>query len=389
MLRLGEVYFASPSELNDPDEGAIDWVLSGDLGKWIKLAQFILTNGLSIRSRGDADRSHSEYAEDLGRYFKKTVGRRNLQFAELESLFGRGVAMVDEMRGNRLPEDVVISCKGFIKGRLLKSIHRIKYTASFCMDATKPLMWAYYANAEKGFAVIFESDDETLSVESDAFVFRGSEPLEDGSGTRFGSFMEAAIPLNKVTYRSGRVKINALDELSHHFEYSEDEIVQWLFEHPGLGERHLHGLVKSREWKHEAEVRALFPNDSSWNPVPDLIEKDLRCVRVSRKHLKGVILGSQMSHEDRERACVAAGILARRFQQASADGKEFVFLVFEAKKTSSRLKLQISPYGIINHHRAKFNNGLIRACNFDVEEGRMMASVAAEINGNAQEERTA
>lgn len=382
MLRHGEVYFASPPELNDSDESNVEWIFKGNPKSWVKFSEYILSKGTSARRESGSDPTLVARAREIGGFLKRKAGRSSLKFQDLDGLIDEAIEALRNKPELEISENECNDIKKFIASKLLEGIENMKYTVSFCLDATKPLMWAYYADAEKGFALILESPDQKLSIESDVRVLGDTKTFDGGRRFEFGSYKDCVIPLRQIVYRDGVVKVNALDELSERFRYSDEEFGGGLFENPLPDEKHLLGLVKSTEWKHECELRGIFPN----KPVPwssGLIDKDLRSVRVGSKHIRGVIFGYQMNETDQNRALTCLRALASRLEDSSGDSEEVIFYIFKAIKGASRVTREISPRGVLGPPRNTFHNGFLSGEDLSDDQRKGLQRMALEINGSS------
>lgn len=115
---------------------------------------------------------------------------------------------------------------------------------SLTKDDCNPTMWAYYSNDNKGFCIGFEP-----------------API----------FIATRSSLGSATYR--------------------DEPIKESFFEPADHQGFLHDFIKSSKWSHEQEIRfiTLF-----------IRKKEDRVVKIDRRLVKEVLLGKDISEEDKE-----------------------------------------------------------------------------------------
>lgn len=361
MLRHGEIYFASIAELNDANECRPRFILNGSEELWMRLAQFIL--GKVCFSSDYYERTPQEEIGQLldlsvpvGRLLKKQVKNRDIGVENLGKLFAEALKPLLEQKFTELQSRLILELSNnFIDTKLLKIIAEPKYIASFSMNATNPTMWGHYAKAEKGFVIVYATEDGTINVQSPINILYGSRPSDNLDGvTQIGCYQEAHLELESVKYGRRPPKVNAFHRLIPKFIYTEREdhcdVPLLLGGDAGEKEESLIGLVKYSDWRYEQEVRAFFPN------FDELGFPDIRLLRVSMNNIKGLIFGPSMSDDDKTRAILCCHLMRKSLvHQHFGEGEllpEFAF--FQAKQVLDRFDFEIQPIGILEDHNFKY-----------------------------------
>lgn len=357
MLRHGEIYFASVAELNDANECRPRFILNGSEELWMRLAQLIL--GKVCFSSDYYKRTSQEEIGQLlglsvsvGRLLKKQVRNRDVGIENLGKLFVDALKPLLEQKFSALQSRLILELSNnFIDTKLLGIIAEPKYIASFSMNATNPTMWGHYAKAEKGFVIVYATEDGTINVQSPINILYGSSPSDNFDGvTEIGCYQEAHIELESVKYGRRPPKVNAFHRLIPKFFYTEREdyydVPLLLGGDAGEKEENQIGLVKYSDWRYEQEIRAFFPNSE------ELGFPDVRLLRVSINNIKGLIFGPSMADDDKSRAILSCHLMRKSLVHPHF-GKgelspEFVF--FQAKQVLDRFDFEIQPVGILEDH---------------------------------------
>lgn len=357
MLRHGEIYFASVAELNDASECRPRFILNGSEELWMRLAQFIL--GKVCFSSDYYERTSQEEIGQLlglsvpvGRLLKKQVRNRDVGIENLGKLFVDALKPVLEQEFSALQSQLILELSNnFIDTKLLGIIAEPKYIASFSMSATNPTMWGHYAKAEKGFVIVYATEDGAINVQSPINILYGSRPSDNLDGvTQIGCYQEAHLELESVKYGRRPPKVNAFHRLIPKFIYTEME------DHSDVplllggdarekAESQI-GLVKYSDWRYEHEVRAFFPN------FEELGFPDVRLLRISMNNIKGLIFGPSMSDDDKTRAILCCHLMRKSLVHPhfgkGEPSPEFVF--FQAKQVLDHFDFEIQPIGILEDH---------------------------------------
>ena len=85
-------------------------------------------------------------------------------------------------------------------------------------------MWGHYADAERGFVVVYESMDRSFHVRSPINVLHGHRPSKEFGGAKeIGIYKDEHLTLKEVKYGRRPPKVNAFHRLTPKFHYSEME----------------------------------------------------------------------------------------------------------------------------------------------------------------------
>lgn len=353
MLRHGEIYFASIAELNDANECRPRFILNGSEELWMRLAQFIL--GKVCFSSDYYERTSQEEISQLlglsvsvGQLLKKQVRNRDVGIENLGKLFVDALKPLLEQKFSALQSRLILELSNnFIDTKLLGIIAEPKYITSFSMNATNPTMWGHYAKAEKGFVIVYATEDGTINVQSPINILYGSRPSDNFDGvTQIGCYQEAHLELESVKYGRRPPKVNAFHRLIPKFIYTEMEdhydVPLLLGGDAGEKEENQIGLVKYSDWRYEQEIRAFFPN------LEELGFPDVRLLRLSINNIKGLIFGPSMSNDDKTRAILCCHLMRKSLVHPREPLPEFVF--FQAKQVLDRFDFEIQPVGILEDH---------------------------------------
>ncbi|MDD9177091.1 DUF2971 domain-containing protein [Aliivibrio sp. S2TY2] len=342
MLKRGEIFFASSDELNDAQECRPRYLFKGSKDIWSRFCHYLLVNtycecGIYDSSEGskliDLHLSLSDFIfSKIKNKHASVIEVKDLVISSLIDLMNDGF----EKREKQLIINYLVH---FFDTLLIPIMHEPKYLTSFSKSAINPTMWGHYADAEKGFVIVYETDDNLLEVNS-TFSNLDGHRKKDGF-IEIGRYKTENIRLETVEYSRQPVKVNAFHKLISKFFYSEMEDhydVPLLL--PGDAkymEEHKIGLVKFSDWRYEKEIRAFFP---TIDPVP----AELRTLNVSNKHIKGVIFGAKTSQRDKEKIIMSCYHL----QEYCIGNDTFELLFFQAIENVDKFDLKIMPFGMLN-----------------------------------------
>lgn len=346
MLRRGEVYFSSASELNDAHECKPRMILNGSLGLWQRLTRFLLEKAYfesGCIPEGSADVGELlKLAEPVGQTLKKYQGTRDIAFEKLSELFLDALApLLDRLLPAQQSRDITRWIRRYIGVGLPRRLAEDHYIASFSLTATNPTMWGHYAGAETGFVIVFTSSTKSIEVRSPINILYGTRPSKLIAGIdEIGIYKDELLELKEVEYGTRRPKANAFHQLIPMFIYSEEEyhydVPECLAgDAPGKQESRI-GLVKHSGWRYEKEVRAFFPVYGELLP-------DVRALRVASRNMLGLIFGPRMSRSDVARAVVCCHLM----RQSHDDEHPTDFVFFQAEQQIENLSVRIKPVGIL------------------------------------------
>ncbi|SHI67898.1 Protein of unknown function [Rubritalea squalenifaciens DSM 18772] len=353
-LKRGEIYFASVGELNDSNECRPNFIYKASLEIWQRFAHFILFEiaiaGEHVLFGGNREKFEQfvDLYDEIGAEVKKSAGLRELSEDNLIGLFIK--VMLGNVAGS-YPENQLRYLEELSFAVLKEKLPDIndvdRYIAAFSTDVTNPTMWGHYGAADQGFAIVYEVDGNKLSVSSSLEILYGSRPSEEEGVSLIGAWTDKDLELEPVTYKKSPPKVNGFHYLVHKFHYSEAEyhydVPELIMGDAPLKDDHLVGLVKYSDWRYEREVRAILPKYGKRNFPPDL-----RSLKVSPKHVKGIVLGSKISNADAQRVFFCCYMLVSEY--AKNAGEEYdleSFSFFQAKAHQFEFKMTIKPLGVL------------------------------------------
>ena len=388
MLRRGELFFASVAELNDAHECRPRYVLSGTAQLWQRLASYILFEALVLseffnRISTDEAQALLNLGDPIGTQLKKRVGHRDLGLELLETLFHDFLSQ--EIKASpiaNLSRPVLASTRKVIC-QLPSSIEERAYLASFTKNARNATMWGHYADAERGFVVVYKTDNDTLNVTSPIPILHGVRKLPDNSFSDYeiGTYCEDALKLKEVKYRKKPPKVNAFHRLIPKFLYSEEEdhydVPALLLGEAKSKSEDLIGLVKFSDWRYEQEIRAFLPMFHEVTP-------DLRVLRTSPLNICGLIFGPRMTSENKQRAVICCHLM-----RESIEPKNHLpdFMFFQAVHEVDRFDFRITPVGILDGSYSKGQVPIKTVDKLDEVKVRVLSEASAEIASSGKTKR--
>ena len=352
MLRKGEIYFASIDELNDASECRSRFCFKGSEELWQRLADYIISHACFSSNYFHPDRLDSlkpilKLSDSIGAFLKKEAGNRDLGLEMLSVLFCNVLERFLPRESQEINPDFVLQLvRTFIENGLPHALEKASYIASFSRNATNATMWGHYADAERGFVIVYESVDGSIHVRSPINVLHGHRPSKNFDRvTEIGIYKDEHLKLREVKYGRRPPKVNAFHRLIPKFHYSEMEEHYDVPLNIGANAEEkkegLVGLVKYSDWRYEKEIRAFFPNFETILP-------DARVLQVGLPNLKGVIFGPRMSSENKARIVLCCHLLVESYNQFSEIHKELHF--FQARQTVDRFDFEILPVGNLDKH---------------------------------------
>ncbi|MEZ8380050.1 DUF2971 domain-containing protein [Vibrio splendidus] len=342
MLKRGEVYFASASELNDRHECRSRYLFNASKEIWERFVDYVLCK---VCSESQIFRSHQDacklikLAEPIFEAGFSRIKKRNLTIYDTALLFNYGF---DAVLGEEFSPEEKIKIKQCTESYLLtlseSELLEKKHICSFSKNAINPTMWGHYGAAETGFVVIYESSDGFVDVESTLCNLSGYREKENG-WHEIGQYACESLMLKDVSYSKQPCKVNAFERLIHKFRYSEREF-HYDVPESFLGmidrmEENKVGLVKYTDWKYEKEVRLLFP---TYEDLPS----EHRCLKVNSRHIKGIIFGPKISDSSKERVLMACAHLF------GCEKGKLDLAVFQALDSHDNYSYQVSPIGMVS-----------------------------------------
>lgn len=342
MLRHGEIFFASPKELNDIHECKPQYTFNATAEVWAKFIESIL---LETCIKLDLH-PYSELAKQI-RALKKDMlplimnGRKSrcLDYGNLrDKLFG----IFNYLAITKLPytevNNVLAHFDSYITKDLDDMLNGHYYMSSFSKSATNLTMWGHYGDAEKGFTIVYESTDGKVKLETDLTIFTSFKHNQDSSVT-IGLSTNTTTNLKEVIYKNKPVRANGFINLMNTFSYSEQESH---YDYPAELSSTLKkyneddvGWVKYTDWKYEKELRLHLP-------LYDTLPPSLRSIRVHAQHIKGIVFGSRISEGAKK------DILASCYYLKKSHTKTTEIYVFQATPIRNQYKINVTTLGRVS-----------------------------------------
>jgi hypothetical protein len=347
MLRRGEVYFASTSELNDAHECKPQFILNGNLDLWQRLAEHLLQVACfksGCLQQGSVNICELlKLANPVGRILKQQASTKDLAIGKLSNMFLDAlVPLLQCLLSPQQIRDIAQWIRRYIDFDLPRRLLEDRYIASFSLTATNPTMWGHYAGAETGFVIVFTTSNKTIDILSPISILNGTRPSKNIKGAfEIGIYKDESLELMEVKYCTRRPKVNAFHQLISMFNYSEEEdhydVPLLIAGNAPEKQESSVGLVKHSGWRYEKEIRAFFPTF-------DHLAPDVRAIHVSSRNMLGLIFGPRMSQLDVARAVVCCHLM----RQSHGEEHPTDFMLFQAKQQVKSLNIEIKPVGILD-----------------------------------------
>lgn len=340
MLRHGEVFFASPQELNDTHEAKPRYIFRGDDDVWRRFVYLVLAELcmiIGIEPGTELSKTILSLEDGLITEIKSTK-KSSFEYYELINILSSGIqkALPEGCRQN--DKVTIYSAYSYYMDNVFEEhLKELIYITSFSLSATSLPMWGHYGDAEKGFCLVYESLDGFVDIENDCELFWGTKGGTTLAQT-IGHVKKTSVSLKKVKYSKNPVRVNGFGRLSKRFFYSDFESHYDYIEEMHSKTTDMHetdvGLVKYTDWKYEKEIRLHLP-------VYEATPSSLRSVRVNAKHIKGIIFGPKISTVNKDNILAALTSLKKTYMQKSD------FFVFQASVITNKYKIEISPLGVL------------------------------------------
>lgn len=341
MLRHGEVFFASPQELNDTHEAKPRYIFRGDDDVWRRFVYMVLVEMcLIIKIEPNSELSNKILSLNDGiiRQVKSTK-KTSFEYQDLKNILSLGIEKsIHPDWKDRDKEIIKGSYNHYMNNLFEKHLEELIYITSFSLSATSLTMWGHYGDAEKGFCLVYESLDNSIEIESDCELFWGGWGDQDSIQT-IGHVKKTSVSLKKVKYAKNPVRINGFGRLSKRFFYSEYESHYDYREEVYGKTTDMHeediGLVKYTDWKYEKEIRLHLP-------LYEVTPSSLRSIRINANHIKGVVFGPKISKANKD------NVLAALYHLKKSYMKERELLIFQANVITNQYKMKVIPLGVLS-----------------------------------------
>ncbi|MBG0620071.1 DUF2971 domain-containing protein [Enterobacter roggenkampii] len=341
MLRHGEVFFASPKELNDIHECKPQFIFNANRETWARFIDEIILSiciklnlnpkshvSMALRSsKKDILAALLNKRKSLSLNYEETINRVSYEISK------KAITELDFVDAR----SVIDALNSYIQNELNTELNDKLYITSFSKSATILTMWGHYGSAEKGFAIIYETNDGNISLESNIEIFPSTERLSESSYS-LGISRFSKAKLLEVAYKNKPVRANGFRKLIPTFVFNDQEDFYdcceiLLADLPKYNESDI-GRVKFTDWKYEKELRLHLP-------VYDELAPPLRNIKISIQHIKGVIFGTNTSASDKE------NILSACYHLKKSSKNESQIYIFQAKSIPSQYKINITALGRI------------------------------------------
>lgn len=221
-------------------------------------------------------------------------------------------------------------------------------------------MWGHYAAAERGFVVVYTTDNGTIRITTPIKSLYGSRPLPEKGFRCFelGNYNEDSLELKSVKYGKRPPRANAFHRLIPRFSYSEMEdhydVPSLLHGDAKNKKEDQVGLVKFSDWRYEQEVRAFLPVSPRYNELPP----DMRVMSAAPENICGLIFGPRMSEQDRMRAVLCCHHMRASLSETAA-GLLPPFMFFEAMQVFDRYDFKVVPVGTLGGQHFALLDGIL------------------------------
>ncbi len=392
-LRNGEFFFASSSELNDPAEGKPHHLFKGNTDLWQKFFDYLVTealielrlNNILFRNMYDGIFKKLDFNKLIPRLQYKN---KPLTLSELES----AVKEIFEELLTPYIQDLNYSNFLSILPKIFNEKVRLildsdkKYLVSFSKTCISPTMWGQYANAYKGYCLIFKTKNSKIKIKSLSEQFLTSNKDEVDPRKEMITLDisdEEKIKGEDVIYRKRPPKFNAFRAMIPYFHYTEmedhyDVPLNIIGESPLYEEQKI-GIIKYSNWSYEKEIRFFYPlSIDSRKHIFTEIAKERRFLKYHPENFHGVVLGPDISRDLTMRIIesIRAMLLSSTNLFNFPLDRENRIKVYQAYSTSDDYIIKLKPYGLI--YRADKKIYFQKEQNFSVNDRKMMEDEIAE-----------
>ncbi|WP_105475868.1 DUF2971 domain-containing protein [Escherichia coli] len=342
MLRHGEVFFASPKELNDIHECKPQFTFNATREVWSRFINDILVEICIRLNQNPSDQLSQKIISFKQDLLTSILSKKKALILNYE----KTTSLITEIIGDKAIQElnfvdarnVMRALNSYIQDKLDTKLHDTLYITSFSKSATILTMWGHYGNAERGFAIIYETNDGTINLESNLEIFPSATKLSDFEYS-LGSSKFSKAQLLEVDYKNKPVRANAFRKLVPTFLFSDQEDFYdcreiLLADLPKYNEDDI-GRVKYTDWKYEKELRLHLP-------VYEELTAPHRSIKIAPQHIKGIIFGSKTSNDDKE------NILAACYYLKKSQSKSKELYIFQAKPITSQYKINVTALGRIH-----------------------------------------
>ena len=335
-LELGEIFFASPSEMNDVNENEMFYVFRGSCESWNKHIDQVL---LELKKKYPSNnmieslcKNKSKLVNELKIIQKKKEYVDLKQFKETLIKFYRKYELSEEILKDEIKKE---------EKRIKKTKHNT-YIASFSTKPLNPSMFSHYASNHEGFVLVFKT---RISKQTGKIQLRFYKKLK---------YKEGRYPIKSIDYRVENPIKNVFYEKKEEFQIldSEEYHEEWI------------GRVKNPEWQYESEFRCFLnhqelPINTKNGSISGFEStylreeiKEIPELRVMLYHpndIAGIIFGSKMDKNTQARIITASYNMRCSSKSIRSEKESLEPLYFmQASQKDKTNELDLLPKGILN-----------------------------------------
>lgn len=251
-----QLFFGSPSELNDDFEQRFDLYFEGDSRDWRALIKFLMWQPPAVTPDEESINKLVEFLP---------VDKRVHPDVVVECLQNIRTPLA-----NRIKDEILV---------INRFLFQNTYTCSFSKTASSAAQWGNYTDSGKGFALVVQCSNREIEVKAITDLFFS---CEEWSGLSSNSCSK--VKLIDVDYDLPPLTINVFHDMGYYLlDDHESEPDVELPDFNGSARR------KGSTWSYEQEVRAMFPQISSRENHP--LPASTRSLEIPENNVKGVIFG--------------------------------------------------------------------------------------------------
>jgi len=332
-LLYGELFFASPDELNDPYDARVSYLFKADTGKYNRLLEEVIKSLPLINAPVSL--------LNCAKYLSKT----DLTYEELIEAISNGefkILVHTSFAESENPEAIGLT-EIFIR-QLINGIHqragRNIYLTCFSKSYKEPIMWSHYADNHNGYCLIFKPYDNQIlqNPVGKAYnrrdinineKFTGSHAIKYGiqpvKYTKKLKHLNGFSNFNAHIYGRGASKVNAKKIWSEYMKVP---------------------TIKHDKWKYEEELRII--DYTHWSPeyfnangpMKRLIVE--RIFYYDRTQLSGICFGSKMSAGNKQEII---GIIRSMRESLFRESNQClpIFLFYDAVQNRKEYAIHLKP----------------------------------------------
>lgn len=314
MLTHGEVFFSSAAQLNDTNECRPNLVFKGSEKQWRGLMNLIASAVLNSNGRAE------------------TTTRRH---ARMPSARNHHIRKVKELASAWFNADITTTNKidSYLRDRLYTELVSNHFLTSFSKTILNPTMWGHYAAGGKGFAIMYEANNNCLLIKHAVNNRNGKHVLATSKAT-----------LRMVRYLKKPPSVNVLDLIEDNNAGNISTAA--LRPRPSSKRQPAPEASKYSDWSYEKECRAFMPR----RLAASIGATTGRSFQVCTSQLKGIAFGVKIEDAVRK-SVIESAINLMVIQKAlkAIDGKHlphYIFL-FDTITPDNSYKVELKPYGAI------------------------------------------